>query len=192
MQVPLEIHYRNVVKTPEIENLIREKAEKLERVCDHIISCRVAVEKPQEFQKSGNPYRVRLDIRVPPEHEIIINRDYNNEEMHLPVETVIRNAFRVAWRRLEDLVQKQQGVVKSHAGEQAVAYVVSIFPEKGYGFIQSPFGYEVYFHKNSVLNGEFDNLDIGSPVRYVEAEGEKGPQASTVEVLPQSITKPLV
>ena len=30
MQVPLEIHYRNVVKTPEIENLIREKAEKLD------------------------------------------------------------------------------------------------------------------------------------------------------------------
>ena len=103
--------------------------------------------------------------------------------MHLPVETVIRNAFRVAWRRTKTSTETT-GRSESHAGEQAVAYVVSIFPEKGYGFIQSPFGYEVYFHKNSVLNGEFDNLDIGSPVRYVEAEGEKGPQASTVEVLP--------
>jgi cold shock CspA family protein len=34
-----------------------------------------------------------------------------------------------------------------------------------------------------VLYGNFDRLEVGTRVRYVEEQGEKGPQASTVEVL---------
>jgi cold shock CspA family protein len=31
-----------------------------------------------------------------------------------------------------------------------------------------------------VLNNGFDSLAVGDEVRFVEAEGDKGPQASTV------------
>jgi cold shock CspA family protein len=60
------------------------------------------------------------------------------------------------------------------------ARVTKLFPEENYGFLETPDGIEVYFHRNSVLGGGFDRLQIGMEVSFVEEEGEKGPQASTV------------
>jgi cold shock CspA family protein len=42
---------------------------------------------------------------------------------------------------------------------------------------------EIYFHRNSVLDADFDKLKIGTEVRFVEEAGDKGPQASTVKVV---------
>jgi len=44
---------------------------------------------------------------------------------------------------------------------------------------------EVYFHRKAVLDEAFDDLHIGSLVRYVlaEGEGEAGPQASAVQLI---------
>jgi cold shock CspA family protein len=53
---------------------------------------------------------------------------------------------------------------------------------EGYGFIGTPDGREIYFHRNSVVNAGFDRLEEGDPVRFHEEAGEKGPQASTVHV----------
>jgi cold shock CspA family protein len=40
---------------------------------------------------------------------------------------------------------------------------------------------EIYFHRDSVLHDAFDRLAIGTEVTFVEEEGKKGPQASTVK-----------
>jgi cold shock CspA family protein len=57
-----------------------------------------------------------------------------------------------------------------------------LFPERGYGFLTTSDGREVYFHQNSVLGNKFKDLKIGTEVRFVEEPGDKGPQASTVRV----------
>jgi cold shock CspA family protein len=57
-----------------------------------------------------------------------------------------------------------------------------LFPEEGYGFLETPDGREIYFHRHSVLYPGFDRLAIGTEVRFVEEPGEKGPQASTVAI----------
>ena len=44
-------------------------------------------------------------------------------------------------------------------------------------------GRDVYFHRNSVLNDEFDHLEVGAEVRFAEEMGDKGPQASTVATI---------
>jgi cold shock CspA family protein len=41
---------------------------------------------------------------------------------------------------------------------------------------------EIYFHRNSVLDGAFAQLEAGSEVRFAEETGEKGPQASSVSL----------
>ena len=51
------------------------------------------------------------------------------------------------------------------------------------GFIETPDGREIYFHRNSVLDGDFDRLTVGSEVRFVEEPGEKGAQATTVRMI---------
>lgn len=107
MYVPLEISVKNLEKTETMEELIREKTEKLERVCDHIAGCHVSVEKPQEHVKSGTPYRVRIDLTVPPSHELVAKQEPGQGEIHDGLETVIRKAFAKAERQLKKLVEKQ-------------------------------------------------------------------------------------
>ena len=60
--------------------------------------------------------------------------------------------------------------------------ITKLFQDRGYGFLESEDGREIYFHKNSVLDGRFEKLQIGAKVRYAEEDGDKGPQASTVHV----------
>jgi len=61
--------------------------------------------------------------------------------------------------------------------------VVKIFPGEGYGFLEDDEGREIYFHRNSVLDGAFQRLEVGSEVRFAEEAGEKGPQASSVGLI---------
>ena len=72
MQVPLELSFRDVEKTDERETLIREKADKLEQVCQTITSCRVTVERLHESKQSGNPVRMRVEVRVPRHNDIVV------------------------------------------------------------------------------------------------------------------------
>ncbi len=183
MQVPLEVSFRDVKKTPDLDSLIEEKTAKLEKVCNHMTSCRVAVEKPQKHIRTGSPYRVRIEINVPPTHKVIVKREPGDGEMHDEIGTVLRDAFDAARRQLKDLVEQQQGEVKTHPMQEAQAVVAKIFRDEGYGFLKTINDREVYFHKNSVLKNDFDRLEIGTGVRYIEETGEKGPQATSVFIV---------
>ncbi len=183
MEVPPEITFRGVEKSDSIEQLVLEKAAKLDEIYEGIVSCRVALEKIQEHQRSGNPYRVRIVTRVPPGHELVVRQEPPKSEMHKPLQGVVNDAFEALRRQLIRLKEKQQGDVKSHPKQDLVGYVVRLFPEEGYGFLRTTEGRELYFHRNSVLHGDFDRLEIGTGVRYFPGEGEKGPQASTVQIV---------
>jgi cold shock CspA family protein/ribosome-associated translation inhibitor RaiA len=183
MQVPLKITFRNVPKNAAIEDLVRAQALKLERVCDHVVSCRISVEKPQEHQKSGNAFRVRIDVTVPPQHELVVTREAGEGDLHEQLSTVIRDAFAAMRRQLRKLVEKQRGEVKSHPAQELSGLVVRLFRDQGYGFIKSLDGQEIYFHKNSLTGDEFQRLEIGTGVQWHEQEGNQGPQASTVRIV---------
>jgi len=182
MNVPLEMSFD--VSTPKepLETLIRERTDKLQRICSYLSSCRVAVEEQQKHMESGSPYRVRIDMTVPPGHELVARSEPGQGEMHEELPTVIIRTFDAAERQLKKLVEKQRGEVKSHPAQEAVGIVSRIFPEQGYGFLQTGDGQDIYFHRNSVLNDEFDSMAVGTTARYVAEMGENGLQASTVQV----------
>ena len=52
-----------------------------------------------------------------------------------------------------------------------------------YGRIQTPDGREIYFHRNSVVNSDFDQLEPGLEVRFSEEPGDEGPQATSVQLI---------
>lgn len=175
MRIPLQISVRNVSLSDAAKGNIRDKAAQLDQYYDNITSCRVAVEAVNRSQRQGVLYKVRVDITVPGS-ELVVNRE-SDEDVYV----AIREAFDAALRQVEKYARKQRSEVKVHETPPE-AKVSRLFPEEGYGFIDNPEGYEVYFHRNSVLNGNFDRLEVGAVVRYVEEMGEKGPQASTVTV----------
>jgi len=55
--------------------------------------------------------------------------------------------------------------------------------EANFGYVMTKEGGLLYFHRNSVLVGDFDSLQRGDDVTYVEGEGDTGPTASKVRVI---------
>lgn len=179
MQVPLEIREHAISLPEETKERIRLRAERLEKYFGRITGCRVIVEAPHRSQRKNAPYNVRIEISVPGK-EIVVKR-----QPAVDVNAAIRDAFDAARRQLEDYTRKRRGQVKSHEPEPT-GTVTRIFPKDGYGFLRSDDDREVYFHTNSVLQGKFDLLEVGTKVRFAEESGEKGPQASTVKIVGSS------
>ena len=178
MQIPLQISFRDMDPSPAIEVRIREKAAKLERFAERITSCRVIVEARNRHQRKGRLYSVHIDLRAPGE-ELIAGHGHPLDHAHEDVYVAIRDAFAAARRRLEDHARRFRGDVKTHA-DAPHGKIARLFPD--YGFIETSDGFEVYFHKNSVIGDGFESLAVGDAVRLVVAEQEsaEGPQASTV------------
>lgn len=183
MEKPLEIVYHDVEKSPDLDGLIRERAAKLEEFHDHIISCHVYIDKPQSHQETGSSFAVRLEIRIPPEQDIMVKSNPGEGSVHDSVFKVVTDTFEVAYRKVKKLREIQLQDVKKHPQQEANAIVVEVLKEKGYGFLETTDGRKVYFHQNSVSEGRFEDLKPGDSVNFTEKEGEKGPQASTVRLV---------
>lgn len=180
MQLPLQVSFRGMDASEAMEQNIRESAAKLNQYSDQLISCRVMVEAQHRHHQKGNLYHVRIDLTVP-NHEIVVSRAPGEHQSHSDAYVAIRDAFDAAKRQLKEWNSKRQQHVKTHA-EVPYGSVAELFPAMDYGTIRAPDGREIYFHRNSVLNGDFETLAIGDAVRFAETAGDNGPQASTVHV----------
>ena len=178
MQLPLQVSFRHMEPSEAIEALIRERAAKLDTFAHHIMSCRVVVEPAGKHHERGNLYEVRIDLTVPGE-EIAVTREPSQHTEYKDIHVALRDAFDSARRKLEDYVRRRRGSVKT-LETAPHARVCKLFPDEGYGFIETPDGREIYFHRDSVVHEGFDSLLLGTEVAFVEEEGKKGPQASTV------------
>ena len=175
MEIPLQITARDIELTVPIKAEITEKAEKLNSYYDRIMRCRVVVNCPKRHPHEGKLYNVHIYMTVPG-GELAVKRA-PNEDIYVS----IRDAFDAARRKLEDFAREQRGDVKYHE-ESPSAVISKLFPDKGYGFLTTADESEVYFHANSVINRDFNRLEVGMKVRFVQKRGDKGPQASTVTV----------
>jgi cold shock CspA family protein len=181
MQIPLQMTFRGLDSNPELEATAHRYARDLEEVCDHISSCRLAVEKEHHVSRSGRPYRVRLAITVPPGHEVVVDEDTNHGSPDEGVEQTMNSAFKKARRQLKDLTEQQREEVKVHPEQVTVAVVDKLFDD--YGFLRTPEDREVYFHRNSVVNADFEDVRVGDGVAFTEDIHEEGAHASTVRVV---------
>ncbi|MCW3474586.1 HPF/RaiA family ribosome-associated protein [Limobrevibacterium gyesilva] len=180
MQEPLRIAFRNMEAPAAIEEEIRDHVAELETFFDRITNCSVVVEARHHHHRQGRLFHVSIRLTVP-EREIFVQRDPAEDHAHEDLHVTIRDAFAAARRQLQDHAREKRGDVKVHEAP-AIGRIVRLFPERGYGFLATDTGDEVYVHRNAVLGRGFDALRVGDRVRYVvkEGEGEQGPQASTV------------
>ncbi len=178
MQLALQITFRNLARSEAVAAKVEERASKLDQYCDRIIACRVAVEAAHKHHRRGNRYHVRVEVTVP-DRELVASREPEAHHAYTDVYVAIRDAFDSVRRQLEEYARSRRGQVKSHE-VPAHGRVVELNTDQGYGRIESPDGRLVYFHRNSVLDADFGDLEIGTEVRFEEEMGERGPQASTV------------
>jgi cold shock CspA family protein len=115
-----------------------------------------------------------------PEH---LMRKYQHPDLH----KAINEAFRIAERQLLDLKDQRGDRNKGVTHEsryQFLGQVAEITHDKDFGFLLTKEGGLLYFHRNSLLNGDFDRLERGDEVHYVEDVGDTGPIATKVRVKP--------
>ncbi len=173
MQIPLQITMRDIPGSAAVEDHIREKAAKLEMLYPHIMGCRVVLEMPHKHKHQGRLFNVRLDITVPG-GELAVNRESDGD-----VYVALRDAFDAAKRQIEDYGRIQRGDTKSHP-PVFHGKVTRLMPDAGYGFIETADGRELYFDFASLAGKDYDKLEIGGEVHFLEDIGAEGLQAKRI------------
>ena len=165
MQRPLEITFRDLDPSDFIRNLVEERVERLERYHPHIIGCRVVIAAPHRSAEGHNPpVGISVEVDVPNRPRIVAKDAEEQRAMKGDHFAAINRAFEAIERQLEELSDKQRGVVKRHENIRQTGNVVRLFPEQGYGFIEIGGGPELYFTRNAMIDGSFDELKVGTMV----------------------------
>jgi len=182
MQTPVEIDFQGMDANAQVREAIGKHVAELERRFSRVTACRVVLKAPGGHHRTGGLYEVNIRLALPDGREVNVGRTAQADERHSDLTFAINDAFKRARRKLQDQVRRLQGEVKVHEG-QPTATVVRMDPSGEFGFLETSDGREIYFHRNSVLNGGFSRLSVGARVTFAEEMGEKGPQASTVKPL---------
>jgi len=182
METPIQIDFQDMTSTPKAHDAIAYRVAQLEQRYGRLTACRVVVKGPGGHHRAGGLYEVNIHLALPNGREVNVARTASADERHSDLSFAINDAFKRARRRLQDHARRLQGHVKHHE-DQPIGTVTNIDPSGEFGFLESSDGREIYFHRNSVLNGGFSHLAVGSRVIFAEEMGEKGPQASTVKLL---------
>lgn len=181
MAIPLEITFHRMEGTEALRADIRKHAEKLEEFEKDIIKCQVVMEAAEHHHRKGNRFEVRIRLTLPG-GELDVGHTPSGDRSHADVYVAVRDAFKAMRRRLQDWHRRQQGDVKHHESPPSgrVRYVDL---EAGYGVIETADGREIHFHRNSLVDAEFEKVAVGDEVRFTEVAGDQGPWASTVHLL---------
>ena len=155
MNVPLEISFHQLEKTPAAEDLIRKRVAKLEQVCPNLSSCYVTVEPRRK--REHPEYRVRVAATVPPSHELAAETNPKNVDL-TDLGACIIDAFDAMERQVKSLRGKQQREVKRHEEQEIIGVIDRVFADDNYGFIRAADGGQVYFHTNALVNQKFEGI----------------------------------
>ena len=126
----VEVTFRNLKTSEWLDREIRDRAAKLETFCPDIVSCHVLVGIPHRHREHGNRFEVHIDVVVPGE-EIAVSRSPSVRTtkgdgegavgkrteilgMRKDVLLVVRDAFAVAKRQLQDYARRRRLSVKAH------------------------------------------------------------------------------
>lgn len=179
MRVPLEIAFKNVEPTAAMESLVRQQVDRLTRFYDRIITCRVAIEAPhRSAHADAVGHRVRIEVSLPGD-TLFVSRDRSHNRSQYDPYRAIRTAFAAAEKQLRSHAGRQRRHRHPRTGPPH-AVVDHLVPDEDHGFLRTPSGRQIYFHRHAVVGDGFDDLEPGDEVRFEERRGNEGPQASTV------------
>ena len=179
METPLELVFKNMEPSERIKALVDERVARLEKFFDGVTSCHVYVTAPHSSQRTGNLFEISIEVRVPGDE--LFAHSKADDDAHEHARVAIRDAFSAMERQIKRWKQKVGGDVKTREAPLQ-GRIEEIRHDEGFGQILATDHRLVYFHRNAVVDGDFEELKAGDTVELVVRVGEsaKGPQASTV------------
>ena len=187
MQVPIEIAFHNIQSSQWAEGMIRERVAKLETIFDRLVTCRIRVDQRAKNAFSVPPV-VRIELGLPGHKDLVVSHEPEHLQQKFQdpdLRVAINEAFRIAERQLLNFKEQLKGRTKSPQRDvenQFLGQVAEIDPAADHGFLLTKEGGLLYFHRNSLLIGDFDALKRGDALHYVEDVGDTGPIATKVRV----------
>lgn len=175
----LEIQSRNVAMTPRWKTEIEARMDDLQRGHDDLIHGRVTLIKNRHHKKLANVAEALVVVTLPGRHTLTARKEDKT------FEEAIRSAFQAISIELRKYREKRAKTevrlppVPPHRG-----VICKLFPKEQYGFILKEGGGEVYFHANALQGLTFKKLEDGTEVVFGLEQGDKGPQATVVTLLP--------
>jgi ribosome-associated translation inhibitor RaiA len=186
MERPLQIAFKNMASSEFVEQLIRERVGRLRRFHPNITGARVVVEVPHRSPEGAKtPVGIAVEIDVPGHKPIVGKGEQDRREMKGDQWAIINRVFEAVERQLEQTAAIRNREVKNHGSSGDTGIIVRIFPEQDYGFVEVKDSPDLYFTRDVVAAGAFNDLKIGTVVHVTRAssEGPMGPQASSVKLL---------
>jgi len=181
-QLVPEIIFHGVDRSEWVENYVADRLRRLERFAEGITRCHVTLKQEQASHRKGNPYSVMVDVRIPPQHDLAATKQKDIRDMASQMPAVINAAFGAIERQVKRTAALRRYEQKVH--DEQEHGIVEKLCDDGYGFLRSlSDNREVYFHRNSVLNGHFERLAVGTEVRFSAEQGDEGPQAASVQIV---------
>jgi ribosome-associated translation inhibitor RaiA len=98
----LQIVFHQLDRWPGAEAVLRERAQRLERLFPDLMSCRIVAEETQKHHQLGRPVAVRVEVHVPGQ-ALSVNRQHDTD-----FEVAAREAFEALTRRLDDLARRRR------------------------------------------------------------------------------------
>jgi len=183
MQTAPEVIFKDVDRSPWVEEYVAERIANLEKFSQEITRCHVTVSQEASSHRKGNRYSVMVEVRLPKHHDLAVKKQKQIVDMQTQLPAVINEAFGAIEKQLKKTTALRRREEKVHNGAPH-GTVEKLFGEEGYGFIRTvEDDRQFYFHRNSVLHDDFERLTVGTEVRFTPELGEKGPQASSVQVV---------
>lgn len=105
-ELPVQVTFRDVSASTDIEDHIRRRVRKLDMYFDRIMGCRVAVEAPLHRHRHGKRYAVRIDVTVPGNELVVGCHQARSSKEDENVYAVIDAAFDDAERVIEEYAHK--------------------------------------------------------------------------------------
>ena len=175
----LHIESRNVAMTPRWKAEIEKRMSDLQAQREDLTHGRVTLSKNRHHKKARNVAEALVVVMLPGRHTITARKE----------EKTFEEAIRAAFSAVETELRKYREMRASKEVRLPPVplrgVVCKLFPKEGYGFVLQEGGGEVYFHKNAVHGHKFEELEDGLEVAFNIEEGEKGPQATTINPLPE-------
>lgn len=174
----LRIESRNVKMTPRWKKEIEERMADLQAGYNDLTHGRVTLTKNAHHKKDQRVAEAVIVVTLPRRQTFTARKEEKT------FEEAIRAAFTAVEIELDKFREKRASKEIRLPPIPLRGVICKLFPKEGYGFILKEGGGEVYFHKNALKGLKFEELEDGLEVAFNATDGEKGPQATTVNPVP--------
>ncbi len=168
MNIKLEGQHTQVDE--DVQLLVTERLEALNEPYDDIVHARVTFIKHERHKKGSDEVRMFLSLSG---KSISIKRQADT------LDEALNATLDVVTRQVREFRLIRKNTVKDRTPPPR-GQIVSLFPDDGFGFIETESHQEIYFHEDTLHHIAFEDLEVGMTVEFSVEAGRDGLQASRV------------